>query len=44
MKYSCFSKIQIKIKIINVPLARKGKALARGIFTETCFSKKEIVR
>jgi len=25
-------------------LARKGKALVRGIFTEACFSEKEILK
>ena len=43
MKQSYFPKIQITIKIMKVSLA-KGKALVRGIFTEACFSEKEIVR
>jgi len=37
------SKTQIRIIIMSVFLA-KGKALVRGIFTEACFNKKEIIK
>ena len=46
MKYSLFSlKLQKEMKILRISfLACEGKALVRGIFTETCFSEKETVK
>ena len=46
MKYSLFS-AKITNKDGNYEyfiLARKGKALVRGIFIGTCFNKKEILK